>query len=186
MCTLKGEKNTNFFYEPHFVLQNTSQNNDEKEAGKVGAEFPPDPLSAPAVFKSRSLGKNRRDDLFVLVSHHEGWTESPRQNLKIWLRIFLKKSSNFVQKTQPSFTFCKIIRGYPGALRLPMVFFRYDPGIFEIAHQRAVGKREVPALKRRENKVFKNQSFFFRLWRKVLSVFLFDCPKASLETIWIT
>ena len=96
-----------------------------------------------------------------------GWTESLGQDLKIWLRIFLKESSNFVQKAQPSFTFCKIISFCPGALRLPMVFFRYDPGIFEIPSQRTVGNVEVPALKRRENKVFKNQSFFFRHWRKV-------------------
>jgi len=121
--------------------------------------------------------------LSVLLSRHRGWTESPRQNLKIYLRIFLKKSSNFDQKTQPSFTFCKIICFCPGALRLPMVFFRYNPGIFEVTGQHAVGKRSVPALKRRENKVFKNQSFFFRLWRKVLSVFLFDCPKANLKII---
>jgi hypothetical protein len=79
------------------------------------------------------------------------------------LWIFFKKSSNFVQKAQPTFTFCKIISFCLGALRLPMVFFRYNPGIFEIAHQPTVGKREVPAQKRRENKVFKNQSFFFRL-----------------------
>jgi len=46
-------------------------------------------------------------------------------------------------------------------LRLFMVFFRYDPGIFEIEGQRTVSNTEVPALKRRENKVFKNQSFSF-------------------------
>ena len=51
------------------------------------------------------------------------------------LRIFFKESSNFVQKTQPTITFCKIIRGFPGALRLAMVFFRYNPGIFEVAGQ---------------------------------------------------
>jgi len=38
MCTLKGEENTNSFYEPHLVLQNTSENIGEKEAGKGGAE----------------------------------------------------------------------------------------------------------------------------------------------------
>ncbi len=30
----------------------------------------------------------------------KGWTESLGQVLKIWLRIFLKESSNFVQKAQ--------------------------------------------------------------------------------------
>jgi len=68
--------------------------------------------------------------------------------------IFLKKSSNFGQKVQPTFTFCKIIRGFSGALSLIMVFFRYNPGVFKVTHQPAVGNAEVPALKRRENKVF--------------------------------
>ena len=98
MFILKGEENTNSFYEPHFVLQNTSESIGEKEAGKGGAEFPPDPPSAPAAFRSRSLGKNRKDDL---SSHHGCCTESLWQVLKIWLQIFLKKSSNFVQKAQP-------------------------------------------------------------------------------------
>ena len=83
--------------------------------------------------------------------------------LKFGIRIFLKESSNFVQKAQPTFTFSKIISFCPCVLRLLMVFFRYNPGIFKITGQRAVGNAEVPALKRRENKVFQNQSFFFRL-----------------------
>jgi len=110
LYTLKGEENTTSFQSLHLVLQNTPQNNGEKEAGKVGAEFPPDPLSAPAAFRSRSLEKNWRDDL---SSHYGGWMEPLEQVLKIWLRIFLKKSSNFGQKTQPNFTFCKIIKRFP-------------------------------------------------------------------------
>ena len=78
------------------ILQNTSESIGEKEAGKIGAEFPPDPLSAPAVFWSWSFEKNWRSDLSVLVNHYSGWTESLGQVLKIWLRIFLKESSNFV------------------------------------------------------------------------------------------
>jgi len=167
MCILKGEENKNSFYEPHLCLQNTSESINVKEAEKGGAEFPPDPPSAPIVFRSSSLEKNRRDDLSVMLNPYSGWSESLGQDLKFWLWIFLKKSSNFVQKAQPTFTFSKIIFFYPGALCLPMVFFRYGPGIFEITHQPAVGNAKVPALKRRENKVFKNQSFSFRLWRKV-------------------
>ena len=163
MYALKGEENKNTFQPSYLVLQNTSENIDEKEAGKAGAEFPPDPPSVPAVFWSWSFEKNRRGDPSILLNHHSGWTESLGQDLKIWLRIFLKESSNFVQKAQPTFTFCKIIRGFPGALRLVMVFFRYGPGIFKITGQCAIGNAEVPALKRRENKVFQNQSFFFRL-----------------------
>lgn len=101
MCTLKGEENKNSFYEPHLCLQNTSESINVKEAGKGGAEFPPDPPSAPAAFWSWSFEKNWRGDLSVLVNHYSGWTESLGQDLKIWLRIFLKKSSNFGQKTQP-------------------------------------------------------------------------------------
>ena len=72
----------------------------EKELGKGGAEFPPDPLSAPAAFWIRSLEENRRDDLSVLLSHYEDLIELLEQVLKVWLWIFLKKSSNFGQKTQ--------------------------------------------------------------------------------------
>ncbi len=102
MCAYKEGTNKTFFQVLHFTLQNTPQNNGEKEAGKAGVEFPPDPFSAPAAFRSRPLEKNWRDDLSVLLSHHGGLTESLGQVLKIRLRIFLKESSNFVQKTQPA------------------------------------------------------------------------------------
>jgi hypothetical protein len=101
MFILKGDGNTNSFYEPHLVLQNISESIGEKETGKIGAEFPPDPLSAPAVFWIRSLEENRRDDLSVLINNYGGWTQSLGKVLKIYLQIFFKKSSNFVQKTQP-------------------------------------------------------------------------------------
>jgi hypothetical protein len=114
MCILKGEKNINSFYEPHFVLQNISENIGEKEVGKIGAEFPPDPPSTPAVFRSRSLEKNWREDLSVLLSHYGSWVKLLGQVLKIWLRIFLKKSSNFVQKTQPVTTFISSRHKSPG------------------------------------------------------------------------
>ena len=106
MYALKGEENKNSFHEPHVCLQNTSESINVKEAGKGGAEFPPDPPSAPAAFWSWSFEKNRRDDLSVLLNHHSGWTESLGQDLKIWLRIFLKESSNFVQKAQPLCELC--------------------------------------------------------------------------------
>lgn len=71
MRTLKGKENTNSFYESHLVLQNISESIGEKGVGKAGADFPPDPLSAPIAFRSRSLEKNRRDDLSVLPSYYE-------------------------------------------------------------------------------------------------------------------
>jgi len=51
MCTLKGEENTNSFYELHFVLKNTSENIDEKEAGKAGAEFPGPPFRPDCILE---------------------------------------------------------------------------------------------------------------------------------------
>lgn len=98
MIAWGDEENTNSFYEPHLVLKNISEIISEKEAGKGGAEFPPDPPSAPAVFWSRPLEINQKDDLFVLLNHHGCWMELLGQVLKIWLWIFLKESSNFVQK----------------------------------------------------------------------------------------
>ena len=88
------------------------------------------------------------------------------------LQIFFKKSSNFVQKTQPTFTFCKIIRSFRGVQCFVVVFFRYNPGIFEITRQRSVGNAKVPALKRRENKVFKNQSFTFASGESLERIFI--------------
>jgi len=85
MYALKGEENKNSFYEPHLCLQITSESINEKEAGKAGAEFPPDPLSAPAVFWVRSLGKYRRGDLSVLFNYHGHLVELLEQVLKIYL-----------------------------------------------------------------------------------------------------
>ena len=57
MIAWGDEENTDSFYELHLVLQNTSESIGEEEAGKIGAESPPDPLSAPIAFRSRSLEK---------------------------------------------------------------------------------------------------------------------------------
>jgi len=53
-----------------------------------------------------------------------------------------------------------------------MVFFRYNPGVFEITHQPTVGKREVPALKRRENKVFRTNLFSFASGERFEHIFI--------------
>jgi len=49
--------------------------------------------------------------------------------------VLVKKSSDFVQKVPPSFTFSEIERCCLGASRLGMVFFPNFEGIFEIAWQ---------------------------------------------------
>jgi len=99
--------------------------------------------------------------------------------------VLLKKSSNFVQKTPPSFTFSEIERCCLGASRLGMVFFRNFERIFEIQKQNAVGNAEVPVRKHRENEVFRANLFSFAFSER-LSVFFFDCPKTNFKTIWTT
>jgi hypothetical protein len=67
MCTLKGEKNTNSFYEPHFVLQITSESINVKEAGKAGAEFPRTPLP-PRLHFGAGLLKKTGEVIFLFWS----------------------------------------------------------------------------------------------------------------------
>ena len=71
-------------------------------------------------------GKNSFPPTPFLFARPSDWI------LKFGIRIFVKKCSNFVQKTPPSFTFSEIERFCLGAKRLGMVFFRYFEGIFEI------------------------------------------------------
>jgi len=105
--------------------------------------------------------------------------------LKFGIRIFVKKCSNFVQKTPPIFTFCEIVRNSLGAKRLGMVFFRNFEGIFEIQNQSAVGNAEVRRAKLWQNEILQTNLFSFAFGEK-LSVFFFDCPKTNFKTIWTT
>ena len=65
MYALKGEENT--FYEPHLVLQNTSESIGEKEAGKCGAEFLRTPLP-PRLHFGAGLLKKTGGMIFLLWS----------------------------------------------------------------------------------------------------------------------
>jgi hypothetical protein len=69
-----------------------------------------------------------------------------------------------------------------------MVFFRNFKGIFEIAHQRAVGNAEVRRAKLWQNGILQTNLFSFVRQRadEMLSVFFFDCPKTNFKTIWTT
>jgi len=118
----------------------------------------------------------------------KNWNRKARAGnwiLNFGIRIFVKKCSNFNQKTPPIFTFCEIVRNCLGAKRLGMVFPRNFEGIFEIQKQRAVGNAEVPVRKHRKNEVFRTNLFSFAFGER-LSVFFFDCPKTNLKTIWTT
>jgi len=102
--------------------------------------------------------------------------------------VLLKKCSNFVQKTPPSFTFSEIERVCLGASRLGMVFFRNFEGIFEIQNQSAVGNAEVRRAKLWQNEILQTNLFSFVRQRadEMLSAFFFDCPKTNFKTIWTT
>jgi len=124
-------------------------------------------------------GKNSFPPTPFLFARPSDWI------LKFGIRIFVKKCSNFVQKTPPRITFRKIKVGSLGAKRLGMVFFRNFEGIFEIARQRAVGNAEVRRAKLWQNEILQTNLFSFAESEK-LSVFFFDCPKTNLKTIWTT
>jgi len=127
-------------------------------------------------------GKNSFPPTPFLFARPSDWI------LKFGIRIFVKKCSNFAQKTPPSFTFSKIERCCLGAKRLGMVFFRNFEGIFEIQKQSAVGNAEVRRAKHGQNEILQTNLFSFVRQRadEKLSVFFFDCPKTNIKTIWTT
>ncbi len=155
----------------HFALQNTKFGS---EKGKVQNPARIPPQTPPAGGKKAEAGRILSPRKIVCPAES-----------KLVFRVFLKKCSNFVQKTPPIFTFCEIVRGCLGALRLGMVFFRYFEGIFEIARQRAVGNVKVRRAKLWQNEILQTNLFSFAFSEK-LSVFFFDCPKNNFKTIWTT
>ncbi len=98
--------------------------------------------------------------------------------------VLLKESSNINQKRPPDCTFCEIVRGCLGASRLGMVFFRYNPSIFEGKRKRPLGNAEVRRAKHGQNEILQTNLFSFAFGER-LSVF-FDCPKTNFNTIWTT
>ena len=171
MCARVGGANTTSLLAAHFALQNTKFGS---EKGKVQKPARIPPQTPPAGGTEAEAGQFHSPRKIVCPAES-----------KLVFRIFVKKCSNFNQKTPPIFTFCEIVRISLGAKRLGMVFFRYFEGIFEIARQRAVGNAEVPVRKHRENEVFRTNLFSFAFSER-LSVFFFDCPKNNFKTIWTT
>jgi len=158
----------------------------KRDRGRTGRNsprtpFPPRLYLVSGIEKAYKKIREYIYGLSVLIGNCKACIGLFFKDLKIRLRIFFKKSSNFSQKAQPTFTFSKIITGFTGMLSFFMIFFCYNPGIFKVTHQPAVGNAEVPALKRRENKVFLESIFSLSHKAKDLSTFLFDCPKADLK-----
>ncbi len=191
----------------HFALQNTASNSAEKknrpregvaEGGFGGNSATPERIQkadSPAVLLVQSRTphksflflleeKNRRAQIKNCEENFfAGWRGfRATAGLASLLGVLLKKCSNFVQKTPPSFTFSEIERCCLGAQRLGMVFFRNFEGIFEIQNQSAVGNAEVRRAKLWQNEILQTNLFSFAFSER-LSVFFFDCPKTNLKTI---
>jgi len=160
VCARVGGANTTPFMAAHFAKQNTKFGGGGKRGrAKIPSPQPPSFLPVRAFrFCARSAQS---------------------------FRVLLKKCSNFVQKTPPSFTFSEIERCCLGAKRLGMVFFRNFKGIFEIQNQSAVGNAEVRRAKHGQNEILQTNLFSFAFGER-LSVFFFDCPKTNFKTIWTT
>jgi hypothetical protein len=191
----------------HFALQNTHSKSVEKravgsegeaEGGCGGNSASPEPKRSPATLIVRSRPTKKSFVFLLKEKIGRAQIKNCKQNFSLAERakqavagrseslfVLLKKCSNFVQKTPPSFTFSEIERCCLGAKRLGMVFFRNFKGIFEIQKQSAVGDAEVSVRKHRENEVFRTNLFSFAFSER-LSVFFFDCPKTNLKTIWTT
>ena len=168
----------------HFALQNTKFGS---EKGKVQKPARIPPQTPPAGGTEAEAGQFHSPRKIVCPAES-----------KLVFRIFVKKSSNFVQKTPPRITFRKIKVGSLGAKRLGMVFFRNFEGIFEIQNQSAAGNAEVRRAKLWQNEILQTNLFSFAFSER-LSVFLpqgtlscfaihlvFDCLKTNLKTIWTT
>ena len=159
-CARVGGANTTPFMAAHFAKQNTKFGG----GGKRGRAKIPSP-QPPSFFPARAFQ-------FCARSAQS-------------FGVLLKKCSNFVQKTPPSFTFSEIERICLGAKRLGMVFFRNFEDIFEIQNQSAVGNAEVRRAKLWQNEILQTNLFSFAFSERV-SVFFFDCPKTNFKTIWTT
>jgi len=155
----------------HFALQNTKFGS---EKGKVRNPARIPPQTPPAGGKKAEAGQFHSPRKIVCPAES-----------KLVFRIFVKKCSNFVQKTPPSFTFSEIERCCLGAKRLGMIFFRNFEGIFEIQNQSAVGNAEVRRAKLWQNEILQTNLFSFAIGER-LSAFFFDCPKDNFKTIWTT
>jgi len=127
-------------------------------------------LSRPQFFGGGArAGKNSFPPTPFLFARPSDWIS------KFRIRIFVKKYSNFVQKTPPSFTFSEIERGCLGASRLGMVFPRENPSIFEGERKRPLGNAEVP-VRSTEKMEFSEPIFFLSPLAKGTAIF--SSPKA--------
>ena len=115
-------------------------------------------------------GKNSFPPTPFLFARPSDWISE----FSIW--IFFEKSSNFIQKRPPIYTFCEIVRGCLGASRLDMVFPRENPSVFEGERERPLGNAEVPVRSTEKTK-FSEPIFFLSPLAKDTAIFS-NCPKA--------
>jgi hypothetical protein len=100
------------------------------------------------------------------------WTASEAsgggaERSKFAVRIFVKKSSDFVQKVPPIFKIRILGDCCLAPPKAGLGFGKDFEGIFEIQKQFLPAQTEVQfAESKHKFEKFINQSFFFRLWRK--------------------
>ena len=165
----------------HFAKRNTKLGS---KKGKVQNPARIPPQTPPAGGKKAEAGQFHPPKKIVCPADLSTVALAKAES-KLVFRIFVKKCSNFVQKTPPSFTFSEIDWSLPRICGVGMVFFRNFEGIFEIQNQSAVGNAEVPVRKHRENEVFRTNLFSFASSER-WSTFFFDCPETNFKTIWTT
>jgi hypothetical protein len=102
----------------HFALQNTKFGS---EKGKVQKPARIPPQTPPAGGKKAEAGQFHSPRKIVCPADLSAVALAEAES-KLVFRIFVKKSSNFVQKTPPYCTFCEIVRNSLGAKRRGNIF----------------------------------------------------------------
>ena len=122
----------------HFALQNTKFGS---EKGKVQNPARIPPQTPPAGGKKAEAGQFHSPRKIVCPAES-----------KLVFRIFVKKCSNFVQKTPPILTFARMDEGRRVTKRHAMPFLRYAPRFFQRHDERAVA-HEVVRLSKAQSKI---------------------------------
>ena len=132
----------------------------ERRKEGVGG-IPTRPSQAPPPCSFRA--EDRKKGAFLKGTFFAGGASASERRRggasEVRVRIFVKKSSNFGQKTPPFFTFADFGGFSLGASRLGMEFCGDFPSIFQIQKGRPVGNSEVRRAQHGQNNVL--QPIFF-------------------------